>query len=228
MSATVQVTPASPAAVRWRSPGWRDPRLLLGVTLLATSVALGSWLVSSAGRTEPVYAARVPLVAGDVLDAESLVVREVRLDGGPDVYLSAAVDLPAGLVVVRTVGQGELVPFAATAESSALDLRPVAITPSGPMSRAVVAGASVDLWFVPADDGAAGSTMATTAQTSGAPRQLAAGLAVSEVSEETGTFAVGAGRSVQVLVPVADLPDVLAALAADGTVEVVPVPGGTP
>src|SRR5699024_7184933 len=34
----------SPAAVRLRRPGWRDPRLLLGVVLVAASVALGSSL----------------------------------------------------------------------------------------------------------------------------------------------------------------------------------------
>lgn len=220
MSTTVQAAATSPAAVRLRRPGWRDPRLLLGVVLVAASVALGSWLVASAGRTVPVYAADVALVAGDVLDTDALVVREVRLAGSEGAYLSAAGPPPEGLVVVRTVGAGELVPLAATAERSALDLRPVAITPSGPLSRSVVAGASVDLWFVPAEDASAASPST--------PRQLAEALAVAEVSEPTGTFAVGSGRTVHVLVPVADLPDVLAALAAEGSVEVVPVPGGTP
>jgi len=220
MSTTVQAAATSPAAVRLRRPGWRDPRLLLGLVLVAVSVALGSWLVASAGRTVPVYAAEVPLVAGDVLDPDTLVVREVRLAGAEDVYLSAAEPPPEDLVVVRTVGAGELVPLAATAERSDLDVRPVAITPSGPLSRSVVTGATVDQWFVPADD--------VSAPVPAAPRQLAAALAVAEVSEPTGTFAVGSGQAVHVLVPVVDLPDVLAALAAEGSVEVVPVPGGTP
>lgn len=41
-------------APRLRPPGWRDPRLLTGIVLVAMSVALGSWLVASAGRTVPV------------------------------------------------------------------------------------------------------------------------------------------------------------------------------
>ncbi|HWS59032.1 MAG TPA: hypothetical protein VN257_10865 [Actinotalea sp.] len=214
-----QGSPVSPAAVRLRRPGWRDPRLLLGLVLVASSVALGSWLVGSAGRTVPVYAAADPLVAGDPVDPARLAVREVRIADTDGVYLRADEALPPDLVVVRTVGSGELVPLAATATRSELDVRPVAITPRQALSRAVVPGASVDLWFVPTPD--QGSDSAAE------PRQLAAALAVAEVAEPTGAFAVGSGQTVHVLVPVTDLPAVLAALAADGTVEVVPVPGGS-
>src|SRR5690242_3396447 len=48
----------APVAARLRRPGWRDPRLLSGVALVAGAVALGSWVVSSAQHTVPVYVAR--------------------------------------------------------------------------------------------------------------------------------------------------------------------------
>ncbi|NCT91375.1 hypothetical protein GXB85_10480 [Cellulomonas sp. APG4] len=206
--------PVSPAAVRLRRPGWRDPRLLVGLVLLGASVVLGSFVVSSASRTVPVLVADEALVPGQQIDPGVLVPREVRLhDVG--LYLPAGVDLD-GLVAVRAVAAGELVPRSALARDTELDLRPVAITPEGPVASGVVAGAAVDLWFVPAAGRDGGAVE---------PRPLAEGLTVAEVTE-AGRLAVGSGVTVHVLVDLATLPHVLAALAEDGSVEIVHVPGG--
>lgn len=212
---------ASPPAVRLRSPGWRDPRLLIGIVLVAGSVAIGTSVFATADRTTPVYAADGPLVAGDPVTPDSVAVRHVRLGESGGAYLPADVALPDGLVAVRTVGDGELVPVAAVVDGGELDVRPVAVQPDGPVSSRVVEGALVDLWSVP--EGPARTPDAPPP----APRQLAAGLVVAEVFEPSGTFSVGGRPTVHVLVPLDDLADVLAALAGDGSVEVVPVPGAT-
>ena len=167
---------------------------------------------------------------GAAVRADVLVVREARLGDSLDRYLRADEPIPDGLLVTRTVDAGELVPLSAVATDTDLDLRPVAITPQGVLSGGVTAGATVDLWFVPtprdapADDGAPGDDGAPPAPTAG-PVELAAGLTVAEVSEPTRSLAVGSAVTVHVLVPTDDLAAVLSALAADGTVEVVPVPG---
>jgi hypothetical protein len=212
-------TTVSPPAVRLRRPGWRDPRLLAGFVLVALAVALGAWAVSAAGHTVPVMAATHALVPGDVLEAGDLVVREVRLAEAADLYLPAGAGPADDLVVVRTVGAGELVPAGAVAPAAALDLRSVAVAPRGPLSAGVVPGAAVDLWFVP---------MVRAGQVATSPRQLAAGLTVAEVSASGSALVTGGSVSVHVLVPLAQLPDVLGALAADGSVEVVPVAGAVP
>lgn len=221
--------PASPPALRLHRPGWRDPRLLLGVVLVAASVALGSTLVSAAGRTVPVFAAADALVPGDVLDADDLTVREVRLDAVGTTYVRADEPLADGLVAIRVVGAGELLPRSAVATRTELDVRPVAIEPDGALPDGLAAGASVDLWFVPEE-----STPAATASSVGSVREvsqtepalLAAGLTVAEVSEPRSGLTVGSTPTVHVLVPVDELATVLGALAAEGTVEVVLVPGG--
>ena len=87
-----------PVAARLRRPGWRDPRLLAGLALVAASVALGSWALRAAERTVPVYVARETTVPGTAIDAGSLAVADVRLGTvGLDRYLRA--DRP--LVVER-------------------------------------------------------------------------------------------------------------------------------
>lgn len=220
MTAALQVPP-SPAAVRLRRPGWRDTRLLVGLVLVAVSVAVGASAMSAAGRTVPVFAASEPLVPGEAVDAGALVVREVRLAESTGRYLEADGDLPDGLVAVRTVGEGELVPVSAVASTGDLGLRPIAIAPDGALSADVVEGSTVDLWFVPAASEPGDEADADE------PYELATGLTVAELTEPAGSFSVGAGVTVHVLVPRADLSGVLAALADEGSVEIVPVPGAS-
>ncbi|KMM47274.1 hypothetical protein CWIS_00635, partial [Cellulomonas sp. A375-1] len=92
----------APTAARLRRPGWRDPRLLAGIALVAAAVALGAWAVRSAQATVPVYATRAVLVPGTSVDAAALVVVDVRLpeiaSGG---YLSALEPLPEDVVALR-------------------------------------------------------------------------------------------------------------------------------
>jgi hypothetical protein len=205
----------APVAARLRRPGWRDPRLLAGIAMVAASVLLGSWVVRTAQATVPVYVSRAALVPGDRLEASRLAVVDVRLGTvNLDHYLRADEPL-TDAVVVRVVGRGELVPASAIGDAGDLDLRPVSVTLEHTPSHDVTEGAQVDLWFTPATEDAAG----------GDPQQLATDLVVAEVTTQDGAFSVGGGTQAQVLVPSAQLPDILRALASDGTIDVVPVPG---
>jgi hypothetical protein len=216
---TTTTGPASPQAIRLRRPGWRDPRLLLGLLLVAGAVALGTVAVQAAGRTVPVLTARTAVVPGEPVDRGDLVVREVRLAEAEGEYLRADAAVDPDLVAVRAIGAGELVPVDAVATGAALDVRAVAVRPSNELSRAVVEGAVVDLWFVAATEGASDAAAAAPAAV-----PLAQGVTVAEVGEDSASL-TASGPTVHVLVPTADLPGVLAALAGDGTVEVVPVAG---
>ncbi len=197
------------AAPRLRRPGWRDPSLLTGLALVAGSVALGSWVVRNAEASVPVYAVRDTVVPGSSIDAGDLVVADVRLGSGLDRYLRADEPLPAGAVALRTVGAGELLPRAALGAADDLALRPVAVPVRGELPDAVRTGAQVDLWLTQ----------------EGEPEQLAGALTVAQVDRPEGAFAAGGTATVHVLVPQEQLPDVLAALAGDGRVDVVAVPG---
>lgn len=211
---------AAPRAARLRRPGWRDPRLLVGLALVAASVALGSWLVRTAQDSVGVYVARETTVPGDPIDAASLTVAQVRLgEVDLDGYLPADEPLPDDAVALRVVEAGELLPRSAVGSADDLALRPVSVPVRGATSDAVREGGQVDLWFAPAaradDDGAGAAD----------PEQLAAGLVVAQVDRPTGALAASGTTTVHVLVPLDDLPAVLAALAGEGTVDVVAVPG---
>ena len=205
---------AGPVAARLRRPSWRDPRLAIGVLLVVVSVVLGSWVVTSAQHTTPVYVAVSALLPGQELRTNQVNVAEVRLTE-PEAYLSATEPLPSGLVVVRTVGAGELVPLSALASAAALTERAVGIAVDGPLAATVQPGSLVDVWFTP-DGGTQGP---------GEPTLLGEALTVAEVQTGGGAFSAVGDTVVHVFVPTEDLAPLLAALADKGDVRIVPVPG---
>ncbi|MFE4463672.1 hypothetical protein ACFRCR_01020 [Oerskovia sp. NPDC056781] len=218
----------TPTVARLRRPGWRDPRLLLGLVLVAASVALGSWAVSSAGRTVAVYAAAGPLTPGEPVDASNLRAVEVRLGSGDGKYFLAGRPLPDDLVALRVVGDGELVARSAVGGSEELAVRAVAIPVAGALSDRVTDGALVDVWFVPTSgDGATAAERKADEKDGSGPYTLASQVVVAQVAESGGTLVTGGPTTLHVLVPTDELPGVLAALAAEGEIAVVPVAGGS-
>jgi hypothetical protein len=213
---TMVGAPVSPVGARLRRPSWRDPKLLAGVLMVAAAVALGSWAVTAAQASTPVYVAAEALTPGETLGADQVAIARVRLERAEaEHYLLASEQLPVDAVAVRAVGAGELLPRAAVAASADLDVRPVAVPVTEPPSAGVAEGALVDVWVTPEpQDGDAP-----------VPRLIAERLTVAEVARPSGAFAVGAETTVHVLVPTGSLEDVLGALAARQAVHVVLVPG---
>ncbi|WP_413450972.1 hypothetical protein AA0Y32_01265 [Georgenia phoenicis] len=208
------------SAQRLRRPSWRDPRLGVGVLLVAASVALGSWTVAQADRTTEVLLAVEALTPGDRLADAQLRPHAVRPDGLTGTYLAAGDELPEDAVVTRVVGEGELVPAAAVGSAEEVDLRPVVVALPGATPSDVVKGAAVDLWLTaPAAPGVQAEVEPPT------PELLAERLVVSDLLEADTIFAGAGGSAVQVLVPRAELPAVLGALSGEGQIVVLPVPG---
>lgn len=209
-----------PVAARLRRPRWRDPRLLTGIVIVALSVALGSWVVSAASRTVPVFVADGALTPGAPLTTDALRAVDVRLGAGTSSYLPADEPLPEGLVVLRVVDDGELVPL--TALGADADVRSVAVPVVSGLSDRIRAGAVVDLWFVPdapvSPDGGA-------RKDGPEPSTLAESVVVEQVDAEEGAIVVDGTVTLHVLVPTDSLPTVLTALSDAGTVAVVPVAG---
>ncbi|BDZ42918.1 flagellar protein FlgA [Paraoerskovia sediminicola] len=207
---------------RVRRPSWRDPRLLVGLVLVAASVVIGSWAVASAGRTVPVFAAGSVLTPGDVVGPDDLVVAEVRLSPADlGRYVQVADGLDEGSVVVRTVGAGEIVPTAALGRPEGVAVSPVAFEVGAALSDRVSEGAPVDVWFVPEEAAASVADHGSP----DAPVALVRGGVVDEIADESGSFVVGSTVVVQVLVPDEELPGVLAATAGRGSVRIVPAVG---
>jgi hypothetical protein len=146
--------PASPRATRHRVSAWRDPRLLVGVVLVAGSGLLGATLLSD-DATVAVWATRDAVAAGEPVRADALVRREVRFadQADADRYVSAGDPLPAGATLSRDVGRGELLPRAAIApdpEAPAVEV-PLRVAVEA-LPATVRTGSVVDVWVTPSPD----------------------------------------------------------------------------
>ena len=135
-----------------------------------------------------------------------------------DHYLRADRQVATDGVAVRAVGRGELVP--ASAVGCVRRPRPAARLGDpdpGTLQRRGARCARGPVVHTPRPEGRRRDRWT--------PRELAGSLTVAEVSTPSGTFGASGGSAVQVLVPSSLLPVILTALAAEGTVDVVPVLG---
>lgn len=151
MSSTLGSPPSSvqPAA-RASTPGWRDPRLWVGVAIVAASVVLGSRLLASADDTVAVWSVSDDAAVGESLSPDDLVPQRVRFaDAGQlDRYFTVDDAMPQQLRLLRGLGAGELLPRAALGDSGADDSVEVSL-PVSPLlvPPAVAPGSVVDVYL---------------------------------------------------------------------------------
>lgn len=145
--------PRSPAAIRLRRAGWRDPRLALGLLLVAVSTLIGARVVAAADESVPVWVTADAVRAGDeVADVDLVPGRALLTDGASaTTYLGTGTE-PAG-VFDRDLEAGELLPAGALEAPGAQTRTDVPLSVevgAAPVNLAV--GDVVDVWVVPTDD----------------------------------------------------------------------------
>jgi len=196
-----------------RRRGAFDIRLLIGVGLVAVSVAGVVALVGTFDTRTTVYAAASALSPGDRVTRADLAERSVSLDGADPLYLHAG-EVPAeGLVVVQPVRGGELVPRAALGDAAGLRSTAFVIELGSPASSAVRAGTAVDVWSSPIDE---------TGRGFGAPLVLVPDAVVVRLIDDDGLVSARSAGAVEVLVPRSRVARVLQAQAAGDVLAVVP------
>lgn len=167
---------ASPRAQRLAPPRWLDARLVMGVLLVLVSVVVGARVLSSADRSQLVWAASKDLTVGSQLAEGDLEAVRVRLfDSGVE-YLRAQGAPPVGYVLQRGIGAGELLPEQALSRPERdVDLRLVTVpVEAGHYPPTLRAGQRIDLWVTPESSGPDGLGAVGSPPDAGAPDSAAA------------------------------------------------------
>jgi hypothetical protein len=208
----------SPEAQRPRRARWRDPRLVVGIAVIAVCGLLGARLLGSADDTVGVWAVRTPMAEGQPVTTADVVRRQIRFEDQADAdrYVSADQDLPGGATLSRAVGAGELLPREALGSADDRELTEVPLSvPTEAVPATLRVGSVVDVYVTP-DAAVSGS---------GADANPRSTLVFDDVTvlaaPRTGT-ALGPSATRQVIVGVGPdqtgrLPSALASLSA-GTV----------
>lgn len=190
---------------------WYDPRLAIGLGLIAASVAGVLGLVSTADSTVQVLAARDSLAPGDRIDSGDLVRTSVRL-ADVDLYLVPD-EIPAeGLVVTRAVDAGELVPASAVGATAGVGLASVVVTINGQLPAAIAPGATADLW----------ASRQEQANSFGPPSVIVSGATVVRLIAAKGLVTSGDTTTLEILVPRQRVARVLEAIANQDALSVIP------
>lgn len=192
---------------------WGDARFLLGILLIAASVA-GVWFVVAAARqTAPAYAAARTIAPGQVVDADDLRQVDVALGQLGDAYLAPG-DRREGLVATRTIAAGELVPADAVGDPEQARTTNVVVQSSVDVPASVDAGTVVEVWAAPLLE----------AGDYDEPRILVADATVVSVSRDDSMMG-GGTAALELVIPRADVAATLAAIADESALSVVPTLG---
>jgi hypothetical protein len=191
---------SSPTPRRIRSPKWLDVRLIAGIGLVLVSVLIGVKVVTSADKTDRVWAASHDLAPGAVLRAGDLAAVAVRLPDPSARYFLAATDL-IGQTLTRQLDAGELLPRSAVGASG---IGTTVVVPLGDDNAPkILAGQRITVWV---------STKSCPAAV------VLADVTVQDVqSARGGSFAAG-GADIIVRVSAEQALRVIQALALDGGV----------
>ena len=187
-----------------------DPRLIIGIVLIAGSTT-GVWaLVAGFDDSIEVYVARDTITAGSAIEIDDLAVESVRLGSSAGRYLLADQPADRDLVATRTVPAGEFVPRSAVDEVDRTGLSVVVVPSRGPVPKGLSAGDRIDVW----------SARAVERGTFGGSKVLISDAEIAGLVESEG-MVQSAGVSVELLVPREKVAALLQALAAGDAIDLV-------
>jgi hypothetical protein len=206
----------APPALRGHRPAWRDPRLWIGILLVAGSVVLGARVLAAADDTVQVWAAAGDLGAGQRIQADDLVAERVRFADADALagYFTVDDELPADLELTRSVAAGELLPRGAVGASGETGLVevPIAVEPEL-VPPSVAPGDIVDVYVVaPLSADAQGGSGGETHETPPAGPALSQATVV-DAPELESSFGTSGKRQLVLAVPDDAAPAFFALLA---------------
>jgi len=145
----------APAVRRLRSSRWRDPRLAVGVVLVAASVVVGARVLAAADDTVAVWSLRGDVPAGSQLTSGDVTISRVRFEDAADAgrYFDGDAEIPAGLVVDHDLVAGELLARSALVEPVSRATSDVPVSLADAVYPAdLEVGDRVDVWVTPTDE----------------------------------------------------------------------------
>ena len=162
------VQPTTPAAAqRLSSSRWRQPRLVVGLLLVAAAVVLGARVVAAVDDSVLVWRVESPARAGSSADGLEVRAVAVRFDDADTqaAYLSADQPLPTTGVVARPLAAGQLLTVADVQPADARSAAQLPLdVPSGSVPLDLAVGDRIDVWVVPGVPTANSAAVAASGQ----------------------------------------------------------------
>lgn len=205
---------ATAVSARFQRPGFKDPRLLIGLLLIAVSIVAVIGILRLGNKTAPYYKANRDISVGEKISAGDYSLIDVRLADAENLYVSEQQGIPEGAVATSRIASGQLLPSASISTQNTDGRRLATVTVDSAYASTLTAGTQVDVWVSAKQDGA-GNSFAD-------PTVVMEGAEISKISNEE-TLMGGTGKSaVQLLVSEDALGTILRAINNEEKINLVP------
>lgn len=205
-------------AARIRPPGWRDPRLIVGVILVVLSTAGVVGLVQSTDARQGYWAASTDVVPGTQVSADDFHVVQASMSESSDHYWLAEERLPQEFFVASTLRQGEFLAKRNLAEADPDGRQQVGVRVSADMPASITLGSRADVWIAAASPDGRGFEE---------PTKLVSNAEVVGMEESNSAFAADETTTVYLMLSDDTLPSVLDAQANGAQISLLPTSAGT-
>lgn len=137
-------------AQRSASSRLRQPRLMMGVTLIVGSIVIGALLVNRLDSTQEYWALSESVTAGSQVDPAVLVVTNARLDNSVAETVVPTSELFSDEAVwTANLEAGALVPRYSVGHRSEAGFQLPLTVPAGSVPQDLAAGDIIDVWVGP-------------------------------------------------------------------------------
>lgn len=204
-------------APRLKRARWKEPRLLLGLFLVAVSIVGIVFLVNAMDERTGVYVATADITLGEPLSENNVQIMQVQLGESLQHYLRADPNALDELRANTFIGAGQLIAHDFITDSDLGSRRPINIDLPVDLSPAITPGSRVDVWIAERESGTA---------TYGTPALLATLVEVSARTERAAGLVGQRGVNLELLVEPGYLEPLLQALANESRIIVVYNPAG--
>ncbi|MEX3609556.1 hypothetical protein VVR12_00690 [Rothia sp. LK2588] len=198
---------------RITKPGFKDPKLLIGLALIAASILSVFAVVRGMNKTETYYAASSDIRVGQRLSAEHFRPVQVRLSESSGHYLRSLDDLHEQNVAIDNITAGELVSTHDLSEADPHHRREVTVIVNSAVAQGFTAGQHVDIWA---------SAQATKGVGYDAPQRVASQAQISTVTSEDSLIGGTGESAVRMLISSKELAPVLEAVNNENKINLVP------
>jgi len=184
--------------------------VLVGILLAAAGIAAGWYFLFGGQGTHRYWVAKLDLPAGAALSSDVLTAKSYELGDSGSSYLEST-DSVQDFVLTEPLAKGQLVGASQVSESATKDMVSVVLQPSTMLASRVRAGSVVKVWTTPKD--ASGQFEL--------PELLIEVAQVFSVVKPDGVFKAAVPQ-VELMVPEQSVPALLAAIAAEDAITLIP------
>lgn len=213
------------SSMRMHKPGFKDPKLIVGLILILISIAGVIGIIRINNQTYTYYTAKNDISIGQKITPDMLIEKQVNLGDSKDRYLSREQLESGKYIAVRQIPAGELISSASAHENIQERRRLVTVTLDRGIASALKAGERVDIWVI-----SSGKEKQKVPEGEGKnedneseQKPLVQNAEISTIAVDEGVLGANGHANVQLWIESEKLPDILHAMSSETKITLVPI-----